>query len=153
MEQITTEEALMPNRITEPSLPADAYSQGDTVIGVRLASPGHYDEIGRQQSGLPPRGAREVIQPAAPTEAPLPMSGVANAVVGKELSRLREQATQLERSIQSPPVGPGGYQVDHLVSQRQQMRADLELLHEEIARIETLDDGQVRAFAYKLGAR
>lgn len=143
------------NYTSEPMGTVDAFTaKGDAVLGHDPETVRAYRE---QAEEAVRRGPGRIIgQPAtqAPAESPqLPMSGVANAVVGKELARLREQAGGLERSIQSPPIGPGGYQVDHLVASHRQMRAELELLREEISRIEGMDDGQVRQLGFKLGAR
>jgi hypothetical protein len=137
------------SRITEPPSSLD----GPAIIGVRPATPEWAENVARQASGVPPKGAREVKpEPAAPSEAPLPMIGVADAFVGRRIQQLREQAEGLEKSISRGCVGAGGVQVEYLVVQQRQARADVEQIREEIERIQNLDELAVRQLAYSLSA-
>ena len=143
----------MSRALVEQPLPPDAFSQGDSILVHDPADALSYRQAAQEAVKRGPGRVIQSSQPAAPSAPQLPMSGVANATVGRHLIQLREQAAGLERSIQSPPIGPGGHQVDHLVAGQQQMRTGLGLLREEIARIEAMDDLAVRQLAYKLGAR
>jgi len=144
----------MPTRITEPVLPPDAFSMGDTFIGhspeaARPYRDASMEAMRRREAGIP---GQETAQ-AAPAAPSLPMLGVARAKLGNHLSLLRQKAAGLERFLSSPPIGIGGQPVSHLIEQHRQARGELQALQAEIERINSLDDDATRRLAYELGAR
>lgn len=149
-------------RITEPPSVADAFNTtGDTILGLRPATPEWAENVAMQQSGLPPKNAREVkpepaAPSAAPSEAPLPMLGVARARVGTEIIRLRAQAEAGRRELQSRFVfAANGFQISDpvVIEMRTRLAADIQAAEAEADRLDRLDDQALRQVAYQLGAR
>lgn len=149
----------MSRAITSPPATQDAYSaQGDTVIGHTPEAAQAYREAAeeaarRQASGLPPQGSPVTSRPVVPSEAPLPAIGVARAVAGREIGRLKASAAAIERDLQRGCTGMGGTVTEYLVTRQREARASLEGILAEIVRLESLDDEQVRKFAFQHGAR
>jgi hypothetical protein len=150
----------MSRSITEPKAPFDAFNppqDGAAILHDPQAAQAYRDATAdarhRQSSGLAPASSAVQPAPAAPTEAPLPMSGPANAFGGRHLQSLRKQADDLERSIQRGAFGAGGTVVEYLVAQQRESRRYVEDIQAEIQRIENLDDHGVRKLAFTLGAR
>jgi hypothetical protein len=128
---------------------------GRAIVGGRPSSPEFYETLNRQQSGLPPAGAVKARNQAAPepVEA-LPMIGVARQVVGGEILRLRAVEAAIERELsRAPGIGANGMPNAYLIQRAAENRAELEHVREQIARLNNLDDNQMRAKAFELGAR
>ena len=93
-------------------------------------------------------------KPATVPVEQLPMLGVAQATVGTEIRRLRAVEAAIERELSSASVfGANGQLVPYLAQRAAENRAELEHVRAEIERLNNLDDSQVRARAYELGAR
>lgn len=146
----------MPTRsATQPAPIRDSLSPGDTVIGVRPPTPEFYENLARQQSGVPPRGARDVTpQPAAPSEPALPMIGVARHHHGREIQRLTCQVEAGRRDLtQRFTWGAGGQQISSpaMLAQRAELVAQLDAIEVEIARLLQMDEQEIRAWAGQRG--
>jgi hypothetical protein len=142
--------------ITASPEAADTFNTaGDTVIGIRPASPEWYDNMSRQQAGLPPRNAREAApQPAAQSGAALPASGVARAHATKEARRLRAQVDAGRRELSSRYVFTAqGHQVSDpaMLAMRAELVAQIDATAAEADRLDGLDDHQVAVWASARG--
>jgi hypothetical protein len=132
---------------------AMATDDGHAVIGAgRPASPEFYETLNRQQSGLPPRGAVNRNQPAP--VAGLVSLGVARNVLGKRIAELRQEADGLERSIAAHPAqfaGNGNPYIADVIKAHQAMtasyRQQLEVVKDELGRLESMDDSAAQAWA------
>ena len=140
----------MSRRLAEGPSNLDAISPGDTVIGHEAAfyKDGSLTASHRPRPGVPGQGASQ----EAPTPQ-LPMSGVANAAVGRHLARLREQVAGMQRDLERGCIGAGGNVVEHLVIRQREMREHIAAVQAEIERIGAMDDLAVRRLAFDLGAR
>jgi hypothetical protein len=141
----------MSQRITEPPSVKDSMSPGDTIIGHEAAfyRDGSLTASHRPRPAVPGYEAPQ----AAPSEPALPMLGVARAVAGRHIQKLRAEAGNIERDLQRGIIGPGGNVTEHLVTRQREARVYLEQVQEEITRLEQMTDEQVRQFAYDKGAR
>jgi hypothetical protein len=150
----------MSRRTVEPVSPVDAFNppaDGPVILHDDATAAAYKaateDARQRHRSGLPPASARGQQAVQAPAEAPLPLLGVARAVAGREIGRLKAEVAAIERDLQRGIVGPGGNVSEHLVTRQREARAYLEQVRAEVERIDSMDDEQVRRFAFGLGAR
>jgi hypothetical protein len=127
---------------------------GHAIIGGRPASSEFYEALNRQQSGLPPAGAVKARNQAAPEPVEgLPYIGVARQVVGAELIRLKATEAAIERDLARGPIGANGAPNQYFLQRHAELRAELELIREQVSRLSNLSDHELRQRAYELGAR
>jgi hypothetical protein len=127
---------------------------GHAIIGGRPATAEYYETLNRQQSGLPPAGAVKGRNQTAPAPVEgLPYIGVARQAVGAELLRLRSTEAAIERDLARGPIGASGAPSPYLVQRHAELRSELELIREQIARLSNLSDHELRQRAFELGAR
>jgi uncharacterized small protein (DUF1192 family) len=115
---------------------------------------GYHPDFSRQQSGMPPAGAKPAsgVVPVH-GDAGLPFPHVAHAVVGNEITRLKGELAKCEAELNSA-VGlfsMTGQPIPGMAERRRFIADHMEALKEEIARLEGLDDYQVRQFAKNKG--
>ena len=145
---------MIPAFVAAEGLPVvDGQSPGDTVIGhpEEVARP--YREQVEQARRRGPRKVRNVPEPATSAVPQLPMSGVAQTVLGRHMGELRATVAGLERFLSIPPIGPGGQPVPHMIEQRQAAREELEATVTELERLASFTDEQTRQWAYDHGCR
>jgi hypothetical protein len=129
------------------------------AVGGRPRTADQVAAINRQQSGLPPQAADDRLglrfraQPVQGESVALPSLVVANAVVGREIQRLRALEAAIGRELSHPPIGANGMQNPYLIESQARMRADLEDVRGKIEALMNLTPEQVRQAAYSLGAR
>ena len=129
-------------------------SPGDVVIGHEAA---FYRDgsLTASQRPRPVVPGYEVPQ-AAPAEAPLPMTGVARAVAGKEVNRLRAQVEGGRRDLAARfTFGVQGQQISDpaMLAMRAELVAQIDAAAAEADRLNGLDDLAVRQWAHSRGVR
>jgi hypothetical protein len=140
----------MSRATTEPALPPDALSAGDTILGHTPEQAEAYRAATasarfRQASGMAPPGS--AVQAPAPSAPGLPHIGVARALLGAHLTRLCHEVALIERDLSVPPIGVSGQVVPHLLEQHRLAGESLDTLRGEIDRLSSMTDEQCRAWA------
>jgi hypothetical protein len=154
----------MPRRVTETKDPFDAFnppSDAPVIVHDDATAQAYRDAAAavrqRQDSGLPPEGARQIKpEPAAPPEAPLPFAHVARQVAAREIGRLRAQAEAGRRDLANRfTFGWNGQQVSDpaVLNMKRELAQQVEAAEAEAARLSSLDDDQVRRWASARGVR
>lgn len=143
----------MTSKTSNTEVAAIPTKDGHAILGGRPATPELFENMTRQASGLPPKGARQApAAPVLPEGALLPSIGVARQVLGRHIGELSAEVAQIERTLsRSPGVGATGVQMPYLIDQRRQFQEALLNLREEIERLTGLSDAQVQAWAAEHG--
>jgi hypothetical protein len=146
-------------RATEPALPPDAYSQGDTIITHDPETVQAYREASQEAAQRGPGR----VQQATPASAirPLPSVGISRHFLGKEIFRLSLQAESLHRQAEGPGAGAfNGNANPYLAglkagqeAMRTQARNEFAVVRGDLKKLEALDDNQAQEWAYEHGVR
>jgi hypothetical protein len=140
---------------TATDVAAMATDDGHAVIGAgRSASTEFYETLNRQQSGLPPAGAIKARNPQPAPVTGLVSLGVARQILAKRIAELRQEADGLGRSIAAHPAqfaGNGNPYLQDVMRAHQAMtvgyRQQLEVVKDELGRLESMDDSAAQAWA------
>jgi len=142
----------MTSKKTDVSVAAIATEDGHAILGGRPAAPEIIQQQQRQASGLPPVGV-PAPAPVAEPVAQLPYIHVSRQVAGREIQLLKAKAERIERGLARGVIGASGQVVPHLVQMHADARETLARVRDEIDRLESLTDQEVRQWAFEQGAR